>query len=255
MNPIHQAFSEQGYYLAPGVFSSAEIADLERGFDRIVAQLAASGEDVNAIWSGPEMERIADPSMVVVHTHNVQQYSAVWMKALLHEGFLDVAAAILGEDVVLHHTKLFQKPAERGAPFPMHQDWAYFPTELDTMVAAIIHVSDATDAMGCLRVYPGTHKLGRLADSDGQAGDEFVRRFPLEGAVPLPAKAGDVLFFDYRTVHGPLPNRSDRVRKTVLVQLHSGQDDVEPGVTHPNERLALRGWNHRASRSRANESG
>ena len=33
---------------------------------------------------------------------------------------------LFGDDVILHHSKLFQKPAEQGAPFPMHQDWAYF---------------------------------------------------------------------------------------------------------------------------------
>ena len=52
---------------------------------------------------------------------------------------------------MLHHSKLFCKPPETGSPFPMHQDWQYFPSVKDTMIAAIIYVSAATDEMGCVR--------------------------------------------------------------------------------------------------------
>lgn len=248
---IDGQFQRDGYYLAKGVFDPGEVAALEADFDRIVNQLVNTGEEVNARWSGPEMESMGAAQTVALHTHNVQQYSVVWMKALLHDRLLDAAGAILGPDVVLHHTKLFQKPAELGAPFPMHQDWGYFPTLKDTMMAAIIHVSDATDDMGCLRVYPGTHKLGRLEGAMGGT-ERLLQDYPIERATPLPARAGDVLFFHYCLIHGSLPNRSDRVRKTVLVQLHAGDDSVEPGCTHPNEQLCLRGFNRHMSRDTAN---
>lgn len=246
------SFAQDGYAVARGVFNSAEIAELEHDFDRIVQQLQQSGEHINARWGGPEMERLGAADTVVLHTHNVQQYSAAWMRVLLHPGFLAAACAILGEDVVLHHTKLFQKPPERGAPFPMHQDWSYFPTVADTMMAGIIHVSAATDEMGCLRVYPGSHRLGRVGDSSGQSESEVLASYPLEGATPLEAEPGDVVFFHYFTLHGSRPNTSNRTRKTVLVQLHAGYDRVEDGNSHPNERLVLSGWNHAATRETAN---
>lgn len=245
-------FEENGYYIARRVFVGEELRELERTFDHIVRQLTESGEQINARWSGPEMEKLGAESTVVLHTHNVQQYSGAWMRALLSEQFLNNAEAILGPDIVLHHTKLFQKPAEMGAPFPMHQDWSYFPTDKDTMTAAVIHVSSATDEMGCLRVYPGSHKNGRIDDSNGQAANEMLERFPIEGATPIEAEPGDVLFFHYCTVHGSMPNRSDKVRKTVLVQMHGGDDQVDPGNQHPNERLVLKGWNYRMTRERAN---
>jgi len=244
-------FDEHGYYVARQVFTPDETAVLERDFDRIVAQIVGSDEDVNARWNGPEMERLGATGTVVLHTHNVQQYSAAWLQAFLKPSFLDMAEAIVGPDVVLHHSKLFQKPAEMGAPFPMHQDWGYFPTLLDTMTAGIIHVSEADDAMGCLRVYPGSHKLGRLDAAMGGA-ETLVDDYPIEGALPLEARPGDVVFFHYCLIHGSLPNRSDRVRKTVLVQFHSGSDEVEPGNLHPDERLCLRGWNATMTRSKAN---
>lgn len=250
---IGRSFARDGYYLARGVYSQEEVATLEGDFDRIVGQLTASGEQINARWSGPEMEKLGADKLVVLHTHNVQQYSATWLRAFLQEKFLGVAEAILGPSVVLHHSKLFQKPSEEGAPFPMHQDWSYFPTVKDSMIAAIIHVSRATDQMGCLRVYPGTHRLGRVPETFGQAHSELLEKHPLSGATPVEAEPGDVLFFHYFTLHGSMPNRSSEIRKTVLVQMHAGDDRVEEGNRHPNERLVLAGWNSYATRQTVND--
>lgn len=246
-------FQEDGYFIAKGVYSPAEVRALEEDFDRIVHQLLASGEEINARWGGPEMASLNVAHTKVLHTHNVQQYSARWLNALTHERFLAAACDILGPDVVMHHTKLFQKPSEEGAPFPMHQDWEYFPTLLDSMIAGIIHVSEATDEMGCLRVYPGSHKLGKVDGTSGQSESDLLAQYPLSGATPLEAEPGDVVFFHYFTIHGSMPNRSPKTRKTVLVQLHAGNDRVEDNNRHPNERLVLAGWNHHATRSSVNE--
>jgi phytanoyl-CoA hydroxylase len=249
---IAEQFAEQGYYIAKGVYNREEVRELEVDFDRIVQQLQSSGENINARWSGPEMERMNTAALTVIHTHNVQQYSAAWLRATMHPRFLAASQAIIGPDVVLHHSKLFQKPSEEGAPFPMHQDWTYFPTVNDTMMAGIIHVSNATDEMGCLRVYPGTHKLGRIEGTSGQHESEMLAKYPLATAKPLEAEPGDVVFFHYFLIHGSMPNRSSKVRKTVLVQMYSGQDRVVDGNTHPDEKLVLSGWNYHAKRGSVN---
>lgn len=249
MRGIQETFGAQGFYLAKRVYDGDLLAGMTTDFDRIVAQLITSGEDVNARWNR------AEPGTTVVHTHNVQQYSGVWLRALLHEPFLDVAREILGPDIVLHHTKLFLKFAEEGASFPMHQDWSYFPTEQDTMIAAVIHLTEATDEMGCIRVYRGSHKRGRIANSSGNTDSDEMREFPMDGATVVEAEAGDVLFFHYCLVHGSPPNRSSKARKTVLVQMHAGHDRLEgDGNAHPYEGLVLCGWNAFATRSWANRS-
>ena len=247
-------FEENGYYLAKNVYSPAEVADLEEDFDRIVAQLLGSKEESNARWGGAAMERLGAVGTTVTHTHNVQNFSARWLQAFQHPGFLDVASEILGPDIILHHSKLFQKPRGKGAPFPMHQDWQYFPSVKDTMIAGVIHVSDATDEMGCFRVYPGTHKLGRVQGMQGMESEEHAdlkTKYPLENATVLEAESGDVLFFHYFLLHGSNQNVSDRTRKTVLVQMYAGDDCIEEQNRHPNVRLTLRGFNHAISRSAA----
>jgi ectoine hydroxylase-related dioxygenase (phytanoyl-CoA dioxygenase family) len=254
MSSIRESFREHGYYHARGVFDPTALAPMARDFDRIVAQLTASGDQVDATWDGSETGKIARAGDRILHTHNVQKYSRTWLNAFLSPPFLDVAREILGDDIVLHHSKLFQKPAEAGSPFPMHQDWPYFPTVNDSMIAGIVHVSDATDEMGCLRVYPGSHRLGRVEGADGRRQNDVLDQYPIEGATVVEAEAGDVVFFHYFTLHGSMPNRSDRMRKTVLVQKYDGKDRIEPGNAHPDERLVLSGWNHAISRGSAGQA-
>ncbi len=261
---IGEFFDEQGYCLAKGVFPPESVRTLEHEFDRIVRQLEASGEDIDARWEGQYTDELDGGASRIIHTHNVQRYSATWLAALQQPQFLDSAEALIGSDIVLHHTKLFQKPPREGAPFPVHQDWSYFPTRNDTMIAAIIFLSNADAESGGLCVFPGSHKLGRLDNSAGRTvGDakastlnssaELASRYPLEDALAIDAEPGDVVFFSYLTLHGSTPNRSNKNRKTVLVQMYGGHDYVleDGGDSHVNERLVLRGWNHQMQRIEA----
>ncbi|MDB6095090.1 MAG: phytanoyl-CoA dioxygenase [Verrucomicrobia bacterium] len=245
---IKASFDKNGYYLARGLFKPAQMKVLERDFDRIVDQNRRLLDAPNKGWGGKAVERLKAGETTLIHTHQVHFYSAAWLQALQDKKFLDVTEAILGPDIVLHHTKLFQKPAEKGAAFPTHQDWSYFPSEKDTMIAAVIHVSQTTDEMGCLRVYPSSQKIGRKSHTNGQEYSRFMdKNYPLEGAKVIAGEPGDVLFFSYFTVHGSKPNRSNRLRKSVLAQLYSGQDRIEEGNYHADSRLVLRGWSHVAS--------
>ncbi len=250
MSNIQSLFNENGYYLAKGVYDASLLNNMQDEFDRIIRQLLASKENTNARWGSQLTRELEDANSVVYHTHNVQSYSAIWLQALLDPNFLNVTEEILGSDIVLHHTKLFQKPPNDGAAFPIHQDWQYFPTLQDTMIAGIMHLTEATDHMGCIRVYPGSHRLGRQSGMMGNGENRILaQKYPLEEATIIEAEAGDVIFFHYFTLHGSMPNRSNQTRKTVLVQLHSGKDQVEEENSHTNAKLVLRGWNHRASRS------
>ncbi len=250
---ISETFSRDGYYLARGVYPASTLQQLEEDFDRIVAQLQRSGEDVNARWDGPAMDALDGGKSTVIHTHNVHRYSSRWLQAFQHPRFLEVTQAILGPDVILHQSKLFQKPPRAGAPFPVHQDWWYFPTRHDTMIAATIFLSDADEQTGGFRIYPGSHKLGRLADSSGLKPSEALRNYPIEGATPIDAGRGDILFFSYFTLHASSMNRSARTRKSGLEQMYSGGDYVldNPEVNHAEEHLVLAGWNHHMSRALA----
>jgi len=249
---VRAFFAKNGYYHARGVFSPAEMKVLRRDFDRIVAQLDRDGDGMKIRWGGERQAKAGAANTTFTHTHNVQCFSAAWLQAIQSKRFLDLTENILGPDIVLHHTKLFQKPAENGMPFSMHQDWSYFPTVKDSMIAAVIHVSQTTDHMGCFRLIPGTHKLGRIPHSGGQEPCAALDAYPLEKSIPIEGEPGDVLFFHYCLIHGSKHNRSNKLRKSVLVQMHAGNDRIEGDNTHPDSRLTLRGWNHPMTRELAN---
>ena len=254
MTNIKSFFDKNGYYLAKGIYNSSLLGRMQDDFDRVTQQLLASKENINARWGSQLTRDLESDDSVVFHTHNIHSYSSIWLHALLNPEFLDVVEEILGPDIILHHTKLFQKPPSKGAAFPIHQDWQYFPTIQDTMIAGIIHLTEATDHMGCIRVYPGSHQLGRQSGMMGSGENStLTKQYPLEKSTIIEAEAGDVIFFHYFTLHGSMPNRSNQTRKTVLVQLHSGKDKVEDGNSHTNSRLVLRGWNHRANRTSASK--
>ena len=79
-----------------------------------------------------------------------------------NKNLLKIAEALIGPDIILHHTKLFLKPPRIGSAFPLHQDWSYFPTEKNTMIAALVHISDSTENMGRFRLIPKSNNLGKI---------------------------------------------------------------------------------------------
>src|SRR3984885_14557302 len=182
---IAGAFDRDGYYLAQGVYSDEALQQMEEDFDRIVAQLQRSGENVNARWRGERMDELDGGASMVIHTHNVHRYSARWLHALQDERFLAGPQTILGPDIVLHHSKLFQKPPRAGAPFPVHQDWSYFPTQKDSMVAATIFLTDADESIAVIRVYPRWHNRGRMEKSAGLQASVSLKHDPLAQATPV----------------------------------------------------------------------
>jgi len=237
-----QQYRDDGYVVVRGIFTNAELDELERELDALIQRRLQRRASLDATWGGEWKQNL--PKTEILHTHDVQLYSAAWARVLTHDRFTAALADVIGPNVQLHHTKAFIKPPEKGSAFPMHQDYPYFPHANHTMAAAIIHLSDATPAMGCFAVYPGTHKLVPLPTVHERARYLDPAQYPIAKATPLPAARGDVVLFNYLLVHGSDINRSDRPRKTVLVQFC---DPTDPPTkdTHRShaQGLMLRGVN------------
>ncbi|MFL5296650.1 MAG: phytanoyl-CoA dioxygenase family protein [Phenylobacterium sp.] len=205
-------YQENGYVHVRGLLTPQE-ADAYR--DECHSLAARIGEN-DATWAS-----VRDRGLRITHCHDVQFQSAAFTRLLADGRMTGVAQSLIGPNVQLHHTKMFIKPPEKGSPFPMHQDYPYFPHEGGSMIAAIVHFDDAPEEKGCLRVVPGSHRLGPL-EAIGE--DHHLPQFPLEDATPLPAKAGDAIFMSYLLVHGSGVNRSRAPRTTILVQMRDPAD-------------------------------
>jgi phytanoyl-CoA hydroxylase len=212
-------YSENGYLHIKGLLTPTEAAEYRAEMHALAERVASA----DATWSSV---RAADPNskLRITHCHDVQFYSAAVTRLLLDPRLMRVAQGIIGPNVQLHHTKMFIKPPERGSPFPMHQDFPYFPHRNHSMIAVIIHFDDAPVERGCVRVMPGSHKLGPLE----AVGDDHhlpEDRFAVDQALPLPASAGDAIFMSYLLVHGSGVNTSNEARTTVLLQLRDPADE------------------------------
>lgn len=216
LSPDQKTFYDDNGYLLIRAFLSPEEAAALRAE---VHAIAARQGPTNATWSS-----VAGEGTVLEHSHDVQFRSAAFSRLLVDAQLAGVFTALIGPNVQLHHNKMFIKPPERGSPFPMHQDYGYFPHKGNSMTAAILHLDDAPDEKGCVRVYPGSHKLGPL-EAIGQDHHVDTGRFPLDAAVPVEAKAGDLLVFNYLTVHGSGLNVSSEPRTTWLVQVRDPEDE------------------------------
>jgi len=212
-------YNANGYLLVEGVLSKSEAAALRDECHALTERLSRN-HDTDATWAGARA-MVAEKT-VIHHCHNVQFYSAALAALLTDPRFTEIAADLIGPNVQLHHDKMFIKPPEKGSPFPMHQDYPYFPHERHTMSAAIFHFDDAPIEKGCLRVVAGSHKLGPL-DHEGSY-HLPLDKYPLEAATICEAKAGDVLFFNYLTIHGSGVNTSSEARTTLLIQFRDPED-------------------------------
>jgi ectoine hydroxylase-related dioxygenase (phytanoyl-CoA dioxygenase family) len=234
-------YHDQGYLLVKGLLTHEEAARLRAEAHGIIERLSAI-KDMEATWGSAR--GLTTQKTVLLHCHNAQFFSAGFSRLLVDERLTGAAAQLIGSpNVQLHHNKIFIKPPEKGAPFPMHQDQPFFPHANHSMIAAIVHFDDAPIEKGCVRVVPGSHKLGPLEHRPEGGYHLSFEEYPLESATPCPAAAGDALFFSYLTIHGSGVNVSQEARTTILIQMRDPEDQPLSKVGERGEGMLLRGYN------------
>jgi len=215
LSPEQRDFYQQnGYVHARGLIDAGEAAAYRAELHALADRQGSN----DGTWSS-----VKGSGTSITHCHDVHFRSAAFTRLLVDPRLTGIAQDIIGPNVQLHHNKMFIKPPEKGSPFPMHQDYPYFPHERHSMIAVILHFDDAPVEKGCLRVYPGTHKLGPIeAIGDDHHAPEDI--YPIADATPIPAKAGDAIFLSYLLVHGSGVNVSSEPRTTLLIQMRDPDD-------------------------------
>ena len=243
----HRQYADDGYVLLDGLFSEAEMEECRREYDAMFARAQRRGDTLEATWKGKwRDDDKAAQNTSVLSIHNVQYHSAIFLRLLLNEKLGAALEELMGTpNIQLHHTKAHVKPPGKGSPFPMHQDYQYFPHEQHSMIAAMLHLEDAKEENGCMCVYPGSHKLGPQPDlGDGKYHFVDPEKFPIEKATAVPAKSGQVLVFPYFLVHGSYPNTSATPRRMLLFQLRDAGDEASSAIhLSPGQGLMVRGVN------------
>ena len=232
-----EAYKRDGHVKVEGVFTPVEVEELKSEMIRIIDEWGEETIGWHGPWRDqylPEDERQNTRAVLLHRPHN---FSSAWGRVLFHPRLIGCVQALIGPNVQWHHTCLHAKPPELGTPFPMHQDYPFYPHDGPDFVDCLVHLDETPLESGCLRVVPGSHKQGPL---EHITGSHTSPHLPPEkyhpdwiDSVAIPAKSGDVIFFSYYTIHWSDVNRTDEWRKSVRFGYHT--PEMRPVGSDPSE--------------------
>jgi len=236
------SYRETGFLHIPQVFSPAEMNGMEAHLDQLLQDWAQTDMGWTGPWREAYMDADTSEKSKLTHLHDLHFYSEAWSRAMLSPTLTGALADVLGPNVELHHTTLHMKPPQTGHPFPLHQDNAFYPHTDDRYVDVLVHLDDTCHENGEIRFLSGSHKAGYLPHITQTPDGECTPHLPtdayrLEDTVPVPARRGDVVFFNIMTVHGSYINQTERVRRMVRCGFRDpaniqigGQSVGRPGI-------------------------
>ncbi len=179
---------------------------MRRSLDRLVAARSDIRPDFIALphvpWEGPDEVDIARE----------------FFEYVTDPALLDLVEPLIGPDIIMWASSVFCKPAEKGLEVPWHQDGQYWPIRPHATVTAWIALDDATLENGCMRVIPGSHRMGEFSHEQSDREDLVLNnvlndpRIDLSTAYDLAIEAGQISLHDVGIVHGSKPNTSGKRR-------------------------------------------
>ncbi|MGO1120102.1 phytanoyl-CoA dioxygenase family protein [Rhodovibrionaceae bacterium A322] len=137
---------------------------------------------------------------------------------------LDVVEQLLGPDILLFDVTYIIKEAGAKSHVSWHQDLTYWGFSNDEQVSMWLALSPASEESGCMRMLPGSHKLGRQDHEDTDDKDnvlfrgQSVRNIDESNARLCPLQPGEASFHHGWTLHASLPNTSADRRIGLNVQ-------------------------------------
>lgn len=152
--------------------------------------------------------------------------SKKWLEFATHPDLMEMAADLIGEDIILWGTTIFGKPARSGKETPWHQDGDYYPIRPLETLTIWIPLDDVTEENGPMRFIPGSHKQRKIFSHHWEENSDLTinlvcdsEHFDEDTAESLILKAGQVSYHDVYMIHGSLANNTDQRRAAFVVRL------------------------------------
>ena len=150
-----------------------------------------------------------------------------WMDRIVHHPrMLDVVEEILGPDILCWSSDFFVKKARDPGFVSFHQDTTYAGLEpFDGIVNCWLALTPSRKENGCLRVLPGSHRLGQLDHETTRSDSNMLfygqtARIEIDerDVVDMALEPGQMSLHHMAVVHGSQPNRSDTPRMGVVLR-------------------------------------
>lgn len=218
---LKELFERDGYVTGLGLLSEAEVLRYRAAYERLESDAAARGSKARI-------------------TNRHLEDSDIWALAT-HPRVLECAREILGPDVILLSSGFFAKQPDSHDKFvAWHQDTTYWGLNPPFAITVWIAIDDSDVENGCMRVIPGSHKVGLLPHGkSGKEGnllgqDQAIAPslFDESSAVDFILKAGQASIHHGELIHGSNPNCSKRRRCGMTIRLTTPR--VKPVLDGPN---------------------
>ncbi|MFC3077748.1 phytanoyl-CoA dioxygenase family protein [Phenylobacterium terrae] len=203
-------FNRDGFFLYEDAFTADEIAAVAAAID----PLEKAHEEFTKEQGGKH--RLSSVGAISFTAHIVGK-SPVLQAFAAHPVIKDICRDLIGPDVRLYWDQSVYKKTEKLQEFPWHQDNGYTFIEPQQYLTLWIPLVDVDEENGCPWIAPGLHKLGTLEHWPTEIGRVCLESAP--DAVPVPAKAGDIVVFSSLAPHRTGPNlKAGTVRKAYILQ-------------------------------------
>jgi phytanoyl-CoA hydroxylase len=246
-------YRREGYLIVRGVLDPGEVGELLAHTDDLVAKRA-------------DLLRI----------HMLHRRLEIQERYMLHPRVVDVAAGLVGPDVLALQTMLFVKgPGSPGQGY--HQDSFHIITQPDTLIGAWVALDRADTENGCVWITAGSHAEPVYPDVDetaGHGGDTHLAGIAAiagaddpdesrNGLTPIAAKypgrevpavlePGDAVFFHGHALHRSHANHSaTRTRRAFVAHYCNARsfvpwddDPLEDGEMANDRHILARGETH-----------
>ena len=214
-------YANEGFLTAASVLTPPELELMRQAAGDVLALCAADPERYagRIEWEKDHLDASHRNGMdrVIRKLEPVSDINPVFARYAQHPGIVNPIKQILGGEVELFEDKLNLK-LPGGSPYPWHQDWnCCWRAHTDELVTCFIYLDDADADMGCLQVIPRSHEgKPMLPFKDGGHFEIDPDHVPAERAIPVPLKAGGMIFFDPYLLHYSDLNRSSKPRRTII---------------------------------------
>lgn len=201
------AYHRDGYVLVDDVFPQEELDTINREIERLRTEKSDDGTNQKDIILRLGLK------------------SELTRQLCRDERILSLIADIVKPGIAIYPAKLFEKNPHDTQICHWHQDDAYYTqnSDCDCRMSAWIPLQDCDEKNGCLWVIPGSHKTGLkpahlIGDDTGHCELAFDHgTAEIEGAIPVPMKAGTVLLFHALLAHRSLGNHTARPRRSFII--------------------------------------
>eukprot|EP00927_Polykrikos_kofoidii_P073833 TRINITY_DN69853_c0_g1_i1.p1 TRINITY_DN69853_c0_g1~~TRINITY_DN69853_c0_g1_i1.p1 ORF type:complete len:324 (+),score=38.61 TRINITY_DN69853_c0_g1_i1:114-1085(+) len=140
-------------------------------------------------------------------------------------------------DIAVYRAMVFNKPGGKGTVLPWHQDGGdWWGLDRDPLIFTWTAIDDSTQNNGCVKVVPGSHRLGLLSRRGHTLSPARLLDLDVENrAVNVEVQAGETVLMHNFLIHSSGVNPTGTSRRALSVNYADGRTRLQdpPRVVQP----------------------